>query len=228
MDIGRALNYTFEDQEGTNKGLITVIIGLIPLVNLAAIGWGLDLIRNMLDGATYPMPDWNDLGSQFVERWVSGLMIAIAAFIYYLPMLIINIILNGVLNGVFRVGSGDELSFLFGAGMCVSCITGLLGIVYQAVIWLPLSVGLMRYARTRNFGNFFDIGRNINLALENLSTMLVLALYWIVYSLVMFFIGLIPCVGWLIALASVGINVIVMGHLLGQAAIEIAAKTQQS
>lgn len=222
MDLGRAVNYAFEDEQGTNKGLITVVIGLIPIINFAALGWALDLVRNMIDGAARPMPDWDDIGNQFVERWVSGLMVAIAAFIYYIPMIIINIILNAMLGGIFGLGSGDSWGFFLGAGLIVSCITTLIGIAYQAVVWLPLSIGVMRYARTREFSNFFDIGRNINLALENLSTMLVLALYWIVYQVAIFIIGLIPCIGWLIVLVSFGINVIVLSHLLGQAAVEIA------
>ena len=223
MDLARAFSYAFEDEDWQSKVPITLVIGIIPIVNLAVLGWGLDLVRNMLDGVRNPMPDWSDLGTQFSERWVAGLIAGIGWFIYYIPWLIVSVILNTISGAIFR--GADNLGFL-SISLGISCLVSLLGIIYAAAVWLPFSVGLMRYARTREFNHFLQFGRNLNIAMENLSTLLVLGIFMFVYGILLGIIGLIPCIGWLLVLFSIPISAIVQGHLVGQAAQEIAAKSR--
>lgn len=208
MDIARAFTYVTEDENWQNKVIITLILGLIPIVNLAVIGWMLDLIRNMLDGYEKPMPDWDDLGSQIVDRIVAGLMTAIAGFIYMLPLLVFAICFGIVI-------ATTESGFF-------NLIFGLVAIAYGALAWMPISIGMMRYSRTRNFSHYMAFSRNISLAREHLSTLIVLAVFVFAVGIVLGIIGNIPCIGWLFGLLSVGINAIVVGHLTGQAAVQIA------
>ena len=208
MDIARAFTYVTEDENWQNKVIITLILGLIPIVNLAVIGWMLDLIRNMLDGYEKPMPDWDNLGSQIGDRLVAGLMTVIAGFLYSLPLLAFAICFGIVVaatdSGFFRL------------------IFGLISIAYAALVWMPLSIGMMRYSRTRDFSHYMAFTRNIQLAREHLSTLIVLAVFVFAVGIVLGIIGNIPCIGWLIGLLSIGINAIVTGHLTGQAAVAIA------
>jgi len=210
--IARAFTYVTEDENWQNKTIITLIIGVIPVVNLAAAGWMLDLISNMLDGQERPMPDWNDLGAQFVDRWSRGLMVAIAALIYLIPLIVVAICLS------ILIAALDSSA--------MNALMSLVSSIYVALMWLPLSIGMMRYARTRDFSHFLQFSHNIALAREHLSTLVVLAVYIFVVGVVISILGRIPCIGWLISLLAMGINVIVVGHLTGQAAIEIAAATR--
>lgn len=212
MDIARAFTYVTEDENWQNKTVITLVIGVIPLINLAAIGWMLDLINNMLDGQQKPMPDWDDLSNQFVDRWSRGLMVAIAAVIYIIPLIVIAICL-GIL--VAALGGG-----------LLRVLISLVATAYVALMWLPLSIGMMRYARTRDFNHFLQFGRNISLAQEHLSTLIVLAVFVFIIGIVINILGNLPCIGWLISLAATGVSVIVVGHLTGQAAVEIAERKQ--
>ena len=225
MDLGRAFSYAFEDEEWTTKLGITAVIGIIPIINLAVLGWALDLIKNMLNGVEKPMPDWSDLGSQFTGRWVAGLMAAIAFFIYYLPWIIVEAILNAVANGMFGSGNlGAVVTMVTIAG----CGIAILGAIYAAVIWLPYSVALMRYSSTREFNHFFQFSRNIELARQNLSILIILAVLVFVARILLSILFFIPCIGWLLALFSITIFAVVIGHLVGQAALEIAKKTRGS
>ncbi len=212
MDIAHAFTYVTEDENWQNKTIITLLVSVIPLINLAAIGWMLDLISNMLDGKKQPMPDWDDLGNQFVDRWSRGLMVAIAAVIYIVPLIVVAICL-GIL--VAALGSG-----------LLRVLISLVATAYVALMWLPLSIGMMRYARTRDFNHFLQFSRNIALAQEHLSTLIVLAVFVFIVGIVINVLGNLPCIGWLISLAAIGVNTIVVGHLTGQAAVEIAAASR--
>jgi len=223
LDLVRAFTYFQEDENWTNKIPVTVVIGIIPIVNLAVFGWALDLIRNMLDGVPNPTPDWNDIGTQFVDRWVRGLILAIVGFIYFLPMLIVAGIVNGVFLSI-ALGSRGGFGVVSLAGLCITVIS----LIYFAIVWLPLSIAIMRYARTRDFNNFLQIARNFKLAMDNLNTMVMLAVLIFIVGLIVGLLGNIPCIGFLISLLAAPFTAIVEGHLIGQAAIEIAAKTRGS
>lgn len=207
MDIARAFTYITEDENWQNKVVVTIVLGLIPIVNLAVVGWMLDLIRNMLDGHEKPMPDWDNLGSQIGERIMAGLMTAIAGFIYMLPLI------------AFSICFGITMAAL-DSGF-VGLLFSLIAIAYAAVMWMPLSIGMMRYSRTRDFSAYTDFARNIALAREHLSTLVVLAAFVFVVGLILGIVTGIPCIGWLVGLAAVGINAIITGHLTGQAAVLI-------
>lgn len=201
MDLARAFTYPFDDQEWTPKLLITVVISLIPIVNFAALGWALDLIKNMMAGVQNPMPDWNDIGDQFVQRWIAGLLLAVGIFIYYLPLLIINAILGGVITSILFAGRTVDLGLLFWA---VPCCTGLVSIVYSVVIWFPLSVGVMRHAHDRQFMSLLELPRNISIAMNNTSTMTILAIFIFAVTVIMSLVGLIPLHRLAVVLAGPG------------------------
>ncbi|GAB4575578.1 MAG: hypothetical protein Kow0077_27770 [Anaerolineae bacterium] len=208
MDIAKAFTYVTEDENWQNKVIITLVLGLIPVVNLAVVGWMLDLIRNMLDGVAHPMPDWDDLGGQITDRFIAGLMTVIAVVIYMIPFLVLAVCFGALV----AISDSGFLQIIF----------SILTAIYVALIWMPLSIGMMRYSRTRQFSAYTDLSRNINLAREHLSTLIVLAVFVFVVGIVLGIIGSIPCIGWLINLLSVGVNAIVTGHLTGQAAVEIS------
>lgn len=220
MNLGRAFTYATDDPSWQQKVIYTLVIGVIPIVDLAVLGWAIDLIRNMLDGVEHPMPEWFDLSNmdqlvnQLIERWVTGLMVFIAAVIYHIPILLVNIVFGWITGLLF---SGDSFGII-AIGTALSCCWSLIGAIYSAVIWLPLTVAISRYARTRKFSEFLQFGSNAQVALEHLSTLLVLVIFVFVYFFVLGIVMLIPCIGWLLGLLSVGLGAIVIGHLTGQAA----------
>lgn len=222
INLGRAFTYAFDDPNSTTKLVITAIIGIIPIANLAVVGWALDLVRNMLEGEAHPMPDWDtsNIADQFVQRWIAGLVVAIAYFVYLLPMTIIEAGVNGGAAAMFdgnNVGAGFALTGL-------SCIMGLVAAAYGAAVFIPFSVAVLRYATTRDYSHFLNISQNIQLARQHLSTLIVLAVLVFVARFLLGIIFLVPCIGWLLALFGITISAVVIAHLLGQAGQVIAAE----
>lgn len=209
MNIQRAFTYFLEDEKWQTKIPLTIFLGVIPIINFVVIGWMLDLISNMLDGHEHPAPDWDNLGEVFMQRWVAGLMTAIAGILYALPLIVISVCL-GIM---FAVTTNEWLA---------SALLSIIGIAYGAAIWLPLSVGMMRYAKTRDFNNYMQIGSNLQVARDNMETMFALIAFIVITSFLMTIFGRIPCIGWLFNLLTLGIGAIINGHLNGQAAVIIA------
>ncbi len=219
MDLPRAFTYPFEDEEWTNKLPITLILGVIPIVNLTVLGWALDLIRNMLAGSPRPMPAWD--GETLVDRFVAGLTAAVAMILHYLPIIVIICPL-AILQGVLAAGSGGGL-INTAFDLCIRLVT----LLYTAAVWLPLAVGVIRFARTRDFNVFLQIGQNLSLANQHFATFIVLALYMFAASLVISLLGLIPCVGWLLTLLAFSVNLVIQAHLIGQAGVDVMNRTQR-
>ena len=101
MDIERSIKYVFEDEEWLPKMLIGSIVNLVPIVNLAAMGYGLEAAKNAIDGQETPLPEWSDFGGQFVK----GLMAAIGALIYFLPMILLSCVLGVLASAASDYGS---------------------------------------------------------------------------------------------------------------------------
>lgn len=87
MDIGKSITYPFEDKEWAKKLLLGIIISIVPILNFAWIGYMLRTMRNVYDGAETLLPDWSEFGDKFVK----GLLVSIASFIYSLPAWIVLI-----------------------------------------------------------------------------------------------------------------------------------------
>jgi hypothetical protein len=220
MNLRRAFDFSLQDENWTSKLPLTLVIGLIPIADIAVIGWAMDLVRNMLDGQEHPMPDWNDLSEQFVRRWICGVKIAIVGFIYYLPMLAIEIVVNGISGGA--AAATNSLGVVAATAFAVSCIMSVVSAVYWAVAWLPISIGILRFARSRNLNDMMGITTNWRIARENLPTMITLAVIVMVARLGLAIIFLIPCIGWILSLFSLTIAAVVLSHLLGQAGLLIS------
>lgn len=214
MDIVRAFGYIFEDEDWFSKLLIAAIVGIIPIVNFATWGWIIALIRNMLDGVEQPLPAWDDFGQKFID----GLFYAIAGLLYSLPMIVIAGVLVGM-TAVFSNSRGVE-GLLALVVCCLSAGTFVYAIVVSALTY----IGAIRYSQERNFDVYLQAGANFSLAISNLGTLILLLVFLIIAGFIVGLFGLIPCIGWLAALA---LGTPVTAHLMGQAAIEILGKRKR-
>ncbi|PWH20913.1 MAG: hypothetical protein DDG58_00470, partial [Ardenticatenia bacterium] len=84
MDIGIAFSYMFQDRDWLKKILIGGVISLIPIVNFAALGYVVQLVRNVRDGQDLPLPEWD----QFGEYFVSGLYLFLVYVVYAIPIIL--------------------------------------------------------------------------------------------------------------------------------------------
>ena len=81
MDYGKSFTYLFKDEKWISKFLIGVVVSLIPIVNLAALGYIVELVKNVRDGLKTPLPEWDEFGAFFF----SGLKFFLGTLVYALP-----------------------------------------------------------------------------------------------------------------------------------------------
>ncbi|MGB7095956.1 MAG: hypothetical protein WBD62_15035, partial [Anaerolineales bacterium] len=62
MDIGKSFSYPFEDDEWLTKLFLGAIVSAVPILNFAWTGYTVDIMRNVIDGVSMPMPAWSDFG----------------------------------------------------------------------------------------------------------------------------------------------------------------------
>jgi len=205
MDFGKAFSFVFEDEDWLKKIGVGGLLALIPIVGIfVVIGWGLEITKRVIKGEAEVLPEWDDFGGYLTK----GFLVFLIAFIYTLPILIIQ---GCGSAGYLFDTSDDTVAMIAGiVSACFGCFTAILSLVIYLV--LPAAVG--RYAATDELGEAFKIGEIFRTVKENLGTYGMVLLGGMLASLVAS-LGTIACViGVLFTMVySMAIN----GHLWGQA-----------
>jgi len=212
MDIGISFTYMFQDKDWLKKILIGGVIAFIPIVNFAALGYMVQLTRNVRDGRDLPLPEWDAFG----EYFVSGLYLFLVYLVYAIPMILLaclqgaaSVMLGTAGNGR---GAGDLASAYGVASICLSCLMSLWGLLI-AVISPALFV---RFAETGSFGATLSIGGWLGVLRANLGAyLIVLILSWLVLGFLAP-LGVIACVVGIIFTQFWAY--LVVSHWLGQLA----------
>ena len=215
MDIGRSFKFMFEDEGWITKILIGGILGLIPIVNFVIYGYQLEVIKNVSQDQDLPLPDWDDFGGKFIK----GLMVVIASFIYSLPLILVGVVYFVVMmivgGGAASTGSEDMSGAAGGVFAICSiafyCVAFLYSVIVYGFIFIP---GVMRYAEEEEFGAFFKFGENLRVATSNLGSYIVMLLVIMLAGIVAEVVGVIACgIG---ILFTIFWAILVSGHLFGQ------------
>lgn len=105
MDIQKSFTFPLEDEKWTNKVLVGAVISAVPILGMAASGYGLDVIKNVVEDESRPLPTWDDIGAIFMR----GLIYTIGVIVYFLPLLILGC-LFAVIGGGLGAAVGDSQS----------------------------------------------------------------------------------------------------------------------
>jgi hypothetical protein len=187
-----------------------------------------ELIRNVMNGAPQPLPNWDDLGKKLTD----GLVLFVAGLVYSLPVLVVaclplsmmvipavlsgNQDLQGVANAVAGVSG-----VLFMGLMCLFVVYALvLSVIYPAILVL--------YAREGTFASCFKFREVFDLVGKNMSSFFTAWVVSLAASLgvglvagfVQIVLNFIPCIGQIVSLLlTIGIVVYtsaIYAHLFGQ------------
>jgi hypothetical protein len=215
MDIGSSFTYMFEDESWIKKILIGGIVALVPIVNFAAMGYVVEVIRNVRDGRPTPLPEWD----QFGQMWTSGLWLFLIFLVYSIPIIILACI-SGIATAALGTGlegaSADAIGGTMGiVSTCLSCLMGLWGLVIGV-----LSPAIMiRFAETGQFNSAFQFGEVVSVAKANVgSYLIVLVLLWVAIYIIGP-LGLIACLVGMIF--TIFYAYLIAGNLLGQLAAQV-------
>lgn len=213
MDVGSSFTYMFQDRDWLKKILIGGVITLIPIVNFAALGYMVQVVRNVRDGQELPLPEWD----QFGEYFVGGLYLFLVYLVYALPVIVLAClqVAGSVTLGISDSSgsSAQDLVSLYAiASTCLSCLMGLWGL-FLGVISPALFV---RFAETGSFGATLGPGGWLNVIRAHLGNyLIVMLLSWLVLSFLAP-LGTIACVVGIIFTQFWAY--LVSGHLFGQLA----------
>jgi Protein of unknown function (DUF4013) len=214
VDIGRAVQHAFEDQEWPKKVGIAVLISLVPVLQLAVNGWMLQITRNNHAGQELPLPDWNDIGKKFTD----GIKLFVAQLVYALPMLLLGCVATLASGGLAAVagdgtGGGAEAAF---AGATVLLLSmSCVAIVYGLFLAYLSPAITIQYAKTGDIGATLRFGEVLAIARKNSGQYLMMILVLIGVGLLAGVVATIPFIGWIIGLAAAAVLAVVLGHMVG-------------
>jgi hypothetical protein len=233
MDIGKAFSYPFEDEKWLSKLFLGAIVSAVPILNFAWTGYTVDIVRNVSDGVSLPLPDWSEFG----EKFVKGFLVWAAGFIYSLPAFIIACLPLGLL-AIPALGESSNLSDTFfsvftGVGIFLICLI----VLYLLVFSFYFPAVYINFARKGTFGSCFEIGEIIKIVSEDtseyLTAWLVSIVGAIIVSIVIWLISIllspIICLGWILAwlISAIGgaYMYVIFSHLFGQVSAEKSLTT---
>lgn len=172
-----AINYPFNDKGIWEKLIIAGLLLFIPVINIfgaiVVAGYGLRIIHHVMAGDT-DLPEFS-----YADDFSRGFMLVVAGLIYAIPTAIIIGIFAALFSGI--EGSLSVLAAV------------LLLMIVIFLVYFVYFVGMVRYAVSGEFSEFFRLGQNLNLITNNGSSALMLMLNLIVFSVVMgvgYFVGL--------------------------------------
>jgi hypothetical protein len=208
MDVGSSFSYMFQDEDWIKKILIGGVVGLIPIVNFAAIGYMIQIIRNVRDGQTLPLPEWDEFGKYFVD----GLWVFLIFLVWAIPIIVVAC-LQGAGTAALAE-AGDDAANAFGiVSACFTCVMVLWGLVIAAVS----PAILVLFAEEGEFMAGFRFGELFEIIRANVGNyIIVILLIWVA--------GLIASLG--VILCVIGViftqfwSYLVAGNLMGQLAAQ--------
>jgi hypothetical protein len=207
MDFGRSFTYVFEDEKWVQKIFIGGLIFLIPIINIAVLGYLIDTLRRAKEGRVPVLPDWND----FFDHFKNGLLLAAGILVYaFIPILLI----------VFGVGFSYLKDFFSRGVQMVQPATGLatllvlFAFLYFIALLLILPAIYLHFASKQSFGALFELGSIFNLIRADTSNYVLCLINILIAGFVSAIVTNIPFIGWILSVfAGFYANLVVAGAI---------------
>ena len=204
MDVGRSFGYMFDDKDWPKKLLLGGLFNLIPVFGLVTSGYALRIIRQSARGEEPGLPEWDEIGTD----WVKGLMQCLGLLILAIPFIPGIISSSAAADWADRGQSSPFVVCCFG----FTCLT-MLWMLFVGVIY-PMARA--HYAETDEFGSFFRFRRLLKAIGQQFGDYLVVLLLIIVIYTLASMVGSFICG---IGIAFTGFYAqLVVADLIGQVA----------
>lgn len=215
MNVGRAFNFVFEDENWVVKVLVGGVLGFLSFLIIPPVfvgGYMIEMLRNTALGITEKLPEWDDWGVKFTR----GILSFLIDIVYYLPAILLGLCLGLILAAV-GVDQGNDRDVV---SAVLSICLGLPTALYALVAGLVLPAARLRYAVTDDVMAAFRLREVFFLISENLGNYAVAILTVIAVSIVAVLIVTITVplcgLGLLLAPFVLFWSYAVMAHILGQ------------
>ncbi len=228
MNIETSFRFPFEDKQWVSKLGLGALITMVPILNFAWSGYLVEIIRNVMNNVTEPLPTWDDLDKKFSD----GLILFGAGLVYTSPILILLCLPLSItaFSGLFSGNSNmeDVARAIAGAGGVLFYGLVCVFILYAIVLSVIYPAILVMFSREGTFASCFKLREAFDLISKNAGpyfTAWGLSLIGsfgvgLAIGMLNLLVGWIPCIGWIISLVlSLGSGVyiaVVYAHLFGQ------------
>ena len=216
MDIGKAFGFVLDDENWIVKVLVGGVLSLIPFVGpILMYGYGLELMQNVIQGRSRPLPEWDDWGGKLVK----GIMYLVISFVYALPIVLLGICF-GLLMTVLGAAEAEDAINVVGSlgGVCF----GGFALLYGVLLTLALPPAIGRYLETGELGAAFRLGEVFALVRDNIGA-------WIIALVLSWLAGLIASLGIILCFVGVLFTAfwanLVMMYLWGDVYRQASAKS---
>lgn len=203
FDFLKPFTYVFDDPRWVSKILVGGLFMLASFLLVGVpflLGYMARLVRNVVDGAQHPLPEWDDLGEYFSE----GLTLFGVGLVYMIPMVILGILVGvpaALMSAVQNEHTRDLGGGLFG---CAACLMVPLGLA--VTFFMPAS--FLMVVTQRRFGAAFELANIWSFIRDNIGNYLLsLAIYFVArflagFGIILLCIGIIFTEFWSLVVSS--------------------------
>jgi len=152
VDLNRTLTFLGKDPNWPSKVGIGALVSLVPLVNLAASGYAVNLFRNVLSGREDAdvLPGWSDFGDHFLK----GLVV----FLIGLGYLVVPLGMLGFALAPLAVAFFTDSQPVLALGVAGTVLLVGLAILLTLVLGVLSVEGSALYAESGSFPAAFRFG----------------------------------------------------------------------
>jgi len=192
VNLTDSLTYTKLLFNDLGQLLLLIILDVIPIVNLIVAGYLVNIVKQPKDSNQLP-PLTN-----FVDLWIQGLKVAIAAIIF----MIIPILLFIPAGSLFFL-SGFGFPIVTGVSTFLAIVLMLVGLVLAFFLSIILSMGLVNMIKHDDFGKAFAFGEIMEIIRKiGWSDYILWVVAVFICAVIVAAVGRIPgIIGWLLSTA---------------------------
>src|SRR6266852_6394697 len=192
FDFLRPFTFAFDDPRWVPKillGGVFVLAGVFIVGAFFVYGYIARLVRNVINGVQYPLPEWDDLGEYFTE----GIKLFLVGLIYALPVIVI--VGLAVFPAIILGANGSDSETLRNLGtMTASCVWLVMFPISLALaVWMPAA--LLAVVVTGDFAAAFQFKNIWNFIRANIANYLLAFVVWLVARFAAGFGVVLLCVG---------------------------------
>jgi len=192
MEIGKSFTYITQDEDWIKKLLLGGAITLIPIVGpLYALGYMVEMMKNIMAGHEVPLPEIGDFGSKLIE----GLKVWAISIVYALPVILFSVCAQSGNFVPLMAGQvpQDVLEILasvsIGVGVCCGCLL----LLYTILMALVMPFAWGKYIETGQFGAAFQLGEIFEMLKSNIGPAFIVLLVNGLVAFVAAIVGTIIC-----------------------------------
>ncbi len=188
--FSEAFSYAKDFTGDIGRLIILAILGIIPIINFIVLGYACKVIRQTPTSNSPPKLE------EFLNMWIDGLKVVVVGIIYMIiPILIISAGLISTKTGFMR----HQPVFFFSILSFIGSITFLVGLALAFLLSIILVIGVVHMIKTGNFSKAFAVGEILGIIGGiGWSKYLIWLIVVFILEVIVFTIGNIPLIGWII------------------------------